>query len=219
MAQLRSLRRAFVDSPASLGQRARMRRWQTFIETFPAIGAMSVLDLGGTVDYWLRAPVQPKTLHLINLEPGAAEPPPSWMRVDTADACQPPDGTLRSSYDLVYSNSVIEHLGGHQQRRLFAANVLRAAPSHWIQTPYRYFPVEPHWVCPGMQYLPLNLRARLGQHWPLVHTPAADYENALEAQMAVELLSITQMRYYFPSSTLLYDRMFGAVKSIIAVKV
>ena len=29
-----------------------------------------------------------------------------------------------------------------------------------VQTPYRYFPVEPHWLFPGLQFLPMGLRAR-----------------------------------------------------------
>jgi len=41
----------------------------------------------------------------------------------------------------------------------------------------------------------------------------------VEAQLGVELLDITQMRHYFPDSSLVYDRMIGLVKSVIAVKV
>ncbi len=212
------MRNLLVDGPRSLGQHSRRRRWDQFRQRFPDIESMSVLDLGGTVEYWLRAPVRPRHVHLLNLGDEPAEPPPSWIRWDVADATDVPESLLAGPYDLVYSNSVIEHVGGHAARARFAANVAALAPRHWIQTPYRYFPVEPHWVAPMMQYLPLALRARMGLHWPLVHTPHADLASAVDAQLQVELLDITAMRHYFPDSTMVYDRFVGLVKSVIAVR-
>jgi hypothetical protein len=213
----RRLRNAFVDGPRSLGGRSRRLRWKTFRAHFPDIESMSVVDLGGTVNYWMRAPVQPRSVHVLNLQ----EPPssiPDWITVDVADATDPALLSQAGAYDLVYSNSVIEHVGGHQRRTAFAANAAALADRHWIQTPYRYFPVEPHWVCPCMQYLPLRARARLGLHWPLVHTRPADMERAIAQQLSVELLDITAMRHYFPNSQIVYDRLAGLVKSVIAVK-
>lgn len=214
----RSLRTLLVDGPRSLGEHSRRRRWNVLLERFPNLAEMSVIDLGGTVEYWLRAPVQPRHVHLINLEDAPADAPPAWIRHDIGDATRIPDTMLIGEYDLVYSNSVIEHVGGHERRQAFAGNVLNLAPNHWIQTPYRYFPVEPHWVCPFMQYLPLAARTRLGMHWPLVHTPHANLEVAVAAQLQVELLDITAMRHYFPDSTLVYDRFLGLVKSVVAVR-
>ncbi len=182
---------------------------------FPTIEEMSVLDLGGTVDFWSRAPIRPRALHLVNLEP-PVDDHPDWMRVDVADACAIPAGLLDDSYDLVYSNSVIEHVGGHRQRQAFARQVLDAGPAHWVQTPYRYFPVEPHWVAPLMQFFPLRTRAAIGRVWPLGTCRPESRQESIREQMEVELLDITQMRHYFPESTLVYERMCGLVKSIIA---
>lgn len=218
MALSRSLRNVIVDGPHSLGQRSRSRRWKVFTDRFPDLQNMTVIDLGGTAEYWLRAPIRPKHVHLLNLEEAPTTDLPSWMRHDIADATIIPDGLAPGPYDLVYSNSVIEHVGGHERREAFARNVAALAPNHWIQTPYRYFPVEPHWVCPFMQYLPLAARARLGMHWPLVHTRHESTEVAIAAQLQVELLDITGMRYYFPDSTMVYDRMAGLVKSVVAVR-
>lgn len=218
MSTARSLRNKFVDGPNSLGEHARERRWSEFRRRFPDIEQMSVLDLGGTVEYWLRAPVRPRLVHLVNLGDEPTEAPPPWIRWDIADATDIPGSLLAGPYDLVYSNSVIEHVGGHVQRSAFARNATSLAPRHWIQTPYRYFPVEPHWVAPMMQYLPLALRARMGMHWPLVHTKATSLQQAIDGQLQVELLDITAMRHYFPDSTMVYDRFFGLVKSVIAVR-
>src|SRR5437588_7730237 len=108
MGHLHALRNRVVDAPGSLGARTRARRWDTFRTMFPDIGEMSVLDLGGTVDAWLRAPVRPAFVQVVNLEP-ATGPVPEWLAADMADACDLPERLRRRRYDLVFSNSVLEH--------------------------------------------------------------------------------------------------------------
>jgi hypothetical protein len=217
MRSLHALRGYLVDSPTSVGERKRARRWQWVREAFPEIESMSVIDLGGTAEAWLRAPIQPAQVHVVNLEPPPDETP-GWIRADQADACDLPAHISDGKYDLVFSNSVIEHVGGHAQRMRFADAVHKLAERHWVQTPYRYFPIEPHWLFPGFQFLPLNARGMLAQRWPLAHTPSRSREEGIIAAMEVELVSRTEMEFYFPSSTLRLERMMGAVKSMIAIK-
>ena len=217
MGGLHALRNRVVDAPGSLGERRRARRWELFRHEFGEIESMSVIDLGGTVDAWVRAPLRPASVHVVNLEPQSGETP-TWIRADQADACDLPAPIAGGSYDLVFSNSVIEHVGGHAQRMRFADAVHKLASRHWVQTPYRYFPVEPHWLFPGFQFLPLTIRAGISCRWPLSHTPTKSREDGLRAALGVELLSRSEMAFYFPDSTLRFERMAGAVKSLIAVK-
>lgn len=217
MGSLHALRNRVVDAPGSLGERRRARRWEWLRGAFGEIESMSVIDLGGTVDAWVRAPLRPASVHIVNLEQQSGEVP-AWVRADQADACNLPAPIAGGSYDLVFSNSVIEHVGGHAQRMRFADAVHKLASRHWVQTPYRYFPVEPHWLFPGFQFLPLTIRAGISCRWPLSHTPAKSREDGLRAALGVELLSCSEMAFYFPDSTLRFERMAGAVKSLIAVK-
>ena len=210
-------RRLFVEGPNSLGQRARERRWSTFGEGFPALNEMAVLDLGGTAESWMRAPIRPARVHLVNTTP-PAEGVPEWITAAQGDACALPEDLLSGQFDLVFSNSVVEHVGGHARRLEFAEMVEAAAPHHWIQTPYRYFPIEPHLVTPCLQYLPLWFRSRIGLHWPLAHSRPTNLDGAIESQLGTELLDITQLRFYFPGSKIRYERFAGLVKSIIAIK-
>lgn len=214
---LHALRSRLVDSPGSWGARRRGSRWTWLTDTFPDLAAMSVIDLGGRVDTWERAPVRAEHVHVVNLEP-LPKDLPAWAEADTADACALPDGIARRRYDLVFSNSVIEHVGGHERRLRFAEAVHSLADAHWVQTPYRYFPVEPHWVAPGMQFMSVAVRARLAHRWPLGHTPAPDRAAGTRAVLWVELLDRTQMRHYFPDSTLRAERLLGLTKSLIAVR-
>ncbi|MEO3807842.1 hypothetical protein ABGB17_02430 [Sphaerisporangium sp. B11E5] len=217
MSRLNALRSRFVDAPDSLGAKARARRWNWFAQRFPDLSEMSVIDLGGTAGAWLRAPVRPARVRVVNLEKPPAELP-DWMRADVADACDLPREIRNGGYDLVFSNAVIEHVGGHLRRQQFADAVHELADRHWVQTPYRYFPVEPHFLFPGFQYLPIAARTALLRRWPLVHTPTSDREAARNIVMEVELLSITEMRHYFPSSHIRFERLGGLVKSVIALK-
>ena len=217
MRGLHDLRNHFVDGPNSIGERSRARRWEMLQTVFPNLESMSVLDLGGTIETWKRAPVQPCRVHVVNLQAEEA-PLPSWAQFDLADACALPPHILEASYDLVFSNSVIEHVGGHAQRLRFASAVRDLGRSYWVQTPYRYFPVEPHWVAPCMQFLPLPARVRFARHWPLAHTPPQTYADAIEGVMSVELLGRAEMRFYFPDADILVDRLVGLPKSLVSVR-
>lgn len=213
-----ALRNRIVDGPDSVGARRRARRWEWLRAAFPQIENMSVIDLGGTAESWQRAPVRPARVHVVNLEHEADADLPSWLRADQGDACNLPPAILGSSYDLVFSNSVIEHVGGHAQRQRFAEAVHKLADRHWVQTPYRYFPIEPHWLFPGFQFLPMSARAQISYRWPLAHTRSASVDDGLAEAMSVELLSRAEMSYYFPHAEIQAERLLGAVKSLIAVR-
>ena len=218
------LRNRIVDGPNSLGARTRARRSAWFIETFPDLDQMSVIDLGGTVETWLRMPVQPKHVHVVNLEEQTGEllarrgAYPSWTEVDYGDACALPEEIRTRHYDLAFSNSVIEHVGGHERRLRFAETVRGIADQYWVQTPYRFFPVEPHFIAPGAQHLPTALRAQIVKRWPLVHSKVESHKRALETAMWTELVDRTQMRYYFPDGVIRSERLLGLTKSLIAVR-
>ena len=214
---LHSLRWRLVDNPDSWGARRRERRSQWLAETFPDLTEMSVVDLGGRIGFWKQLPVQPKHVHVVNLEDAPAEIP-EWAEVSHGDACQLPEEINARRYDLVFSNSVIEHVGGHERRLRFAESVHRLAPAHWVQTPYRYFPVEPHWIAPGMQFLPVAARREVARKWPLAYTPGRTKEEALSRVLWTELVDKTQMRSYFPDSVLRSEKVAGITKSLIAYR-
>ena len=211
------LRRVFVDSPDSLGGRSRARRSRWMLDTFPDLADMTVIDLGGRLGSWRDLPVRPARVHVVNLEEPDGEVP-DWAVVDRADLNDLPPAIAGGRYALVYSNSVIEHVGGFALRERFAETVADLADRHWVQTPYRYFPIEPHRLFPGFQFLPLPARATVARHWPLSHSPPGDREAAVRLALDVELLTRTEMRLLFPHSEILTERVAGAPKSLIAVK-
>ena len=219
--RLRDLQERYGDpaGPDSVVRRIRTRRWEMFLRQFPDVADMAVLDLGGTSAAWSIAPVRPRHLTILNLDPSEPAGPEHWATVHVGDACAPPPGVRSRTYDLVFSNSLIEHVGGHARRAAFADVVRSFAPRYWVQTPYRYFPIEPHWVFPAFQFLPVALRGAVSRTWPLgwAQSRGKARSDAVEEVLNVELLSATEMRHYFPESTLVRERICGVTKSLIAV--
>jgi hypothetical protein len=208
-------RRTFDRSnPRSLSARARGRRWAEFMRRFPAFADMKVLDLGGTPEFWQRAPLRPAAVTIVNLLDETVDE--SWITTLHGDACDA--GWLTETFDVVISNSLLEHVGGVARRRQLADVVHAAAPRWWMQTPYRYFPVEPHWMCPGFQFLPLPAKVALTRRWPLGHRHEPDPQLAYELATEVELITITELRHLFPEGGIWRERMGGLVKSITAVR-
>jgi hypothetical protein len=215
-----TVRRRLVDSPTSFGAGKRAERWETVRRLFPALDTMQVVDLGGTVESWRRALVRPAHVTVVNLfEPGESRE--SWLLPVTGDACDARAALgvvgAATDYDLVFSNSLLEHVGGHAQRVALANEIHALAPRHWVQTPYRYFPVEPHWLCPLLQFLPIAARARVAEVWPLAHSHPASATAAMSEVQWTELVGVAELRAYFPGSEIVREKVAGLTKSITAV--
>lgn len=197
----------------------RNRRWAELNRRFPDLSDMLVIDLGGYYWNWVSAPVQPKSVVVVNLDARRFPDEPPWVESVTADACDLPAGIFERTFDLVYSNSLLEHLAGYSRRKAMANAVHRLAPHHWVQTPARYCPLEPHWLFPGFQFLPARLRVEAAHRWPLSPTyNEHDLEKLTAQVLGVELISNTEMRHLCPSSDLYLERVAGITKSVTAVR-
>ncbi len=202
------------DRSGSLTNRCRQQRNEEFKRRFPGLEDMRVLDLGGTAISWRVAGLRARHVAIVNL--GSPEAPPEpWIEVIQGDAC---DGGF-GKFDLVFSNSVLEHVGGHARRQQLANVIHESAPAYWVQTPYRYFPIEPHWLFPGFQFLPFRARLEITRHWNVGHNPVLkDAEQAAALVASTELVSATEMRAYFPDGKIWFERFWGIPKSITAYK-
>ena len=204
------------QNPRSVSALARAGRWAKFQQVFPEITRMRVLDLGGMPSYWTAGPVRPAHVVTVNLWHADRDEP--WIDHRQGDVLDLPASASGDRFDLVVSNSLLEHLGGHANRQRFADIVRAAGPRHWVQTPYRYFPLEPHWMFPGLQFLPFAARVAVTKRWRGGHMQADTDEQAVSRVNEVELVGLRQMRAYYPESTVWLERMLGLPKSMVAIR-
>jgi methyltransferase family protein len=153
---------------------------------------------------------------LLNLEPQPTELPEGLTYVQGSATSLPfEDG----SFEVVFSNSVIEHLGQRQNQAGFAQEALRVGRSVWVQTPARWFPIEPHLLTPLIHYLPKSTQRRLLRNftvWGRVTRP--DQQEVDDLLDELVLLSAADMRSLFPGCALHRERVLGVTKSLIMTK-
>ena len=164
-----------------------------------------------------NTPYRPRHVHLVNMVDDDPELP-SWITSEVGDACALEESLLDGRFDLVYSNSVIEHVGGHE-RRLRFATMVDAGPRLVTGSRRRIGTSRSsrHRLVPALQFLPLWLHARVTLVWPFNHTRPTDLDDSIATQLNTELLDITLLHHYFPASLIRTERVGGIVKSIIAV--
>jgi hypothetical protein len=133
-----------------------------------------------------------------------------------------------NSFDIVYCNSVIEHVGplkvscwdvtdgkkfaelSFEHQKEFAKEIRRVGKSYFVQTPNKYYILESHTWLPIIQYLPRRLLIKtiiwLNKWW--VKKTSPDWS----------LLGVNEFRKLFPEALILKERVCGLTKSIIAIK-
>ena len=81
------------------------------------------------------------------------------IRYVRGDACDLP--FEEGEFDVVFSNAVIEHVGGRDRQRRFVSEALRVGRRLFVTTPNRLFPVEVHTHLPLVHWLPEPAAARV----------------------------------------------------------
>src|SRR5207237_4103979 len=117
---------------------------------------------------------------------------------------------------IAFSNSVIEHVGDWSAQSAMAKEIQRVSKAYWVQTPNRYFPLEPHFLFPGFQFLPRAVRRWLAGWWPFGWLRPGLPET-LEECDRIRLLSAQEMRKLFPDGELVREGLFGLTKSLVVL--
>jgi len=210
------------SSIPSIMRRARFRIINRIIANIiEENGRCRILDVGGTDSYWnlneafIEANRSKLKIILVNLgEHG---------RQDDLYEYRSNDATSHATYrnidfDMIHSNSVIEHVGSWPAIRNMADLIQAAKKPYYLQTPNFWFPFEPHFRFIGFHWLPKAWRASLLQKFSLgFFGKAENYSEAMNNVDSINLLSCNQMRELFPGAKLIKERLFGLTKSIMVV--
>ncbi len=202
----------------------RRRRFQSFLPLVDSAiarnGQCRILDVGGESRYWdgMADLLGDRAVQvtMVNLAPSAIQDPRfRYESGDARDLSRWPD----DSFDIVHSNSVIEHVGTWPDMKDMAREVRRLAPCYYVQTPYFWFPMEPHSSTLFFHWLPEPVRLRLvlrkkRGHW----TRAQDVETGMALVHSAFLLDRRMMGALFPDAEIRCERVGGLIKSLVAVR-
>ena len=176
--------------------------------------AMGVLDVGGDFFNWSFFSAG-HSLTIVNLYfPEKNQWNVSWV---IADGRYLP--FQKGAFDVVYSNSVIEHVENFKNQNLFASECRRVGVGYYVQTPNKRFPIEPHLITPFIHWLPRDVQKRLLRYftvWGLVAKPSRQERD--QFMNTTRLLSEKELRELFPEAEIWYERVVGLKKSLMAVR-
>jgi hypothetical protein len=195
----------------------RARRMRRFARRFGITAETTILDVGGTALNWSLLPVRPRIVFL-NTGREQRDAGYTWI---IGDGCALP--FRNQSFEIAFSNSVIEHVGSPERQRRFAAEIARVGRRYWVQTPNRAFPVEPHLLTPFLHWLPARMQRWLAPRftvWKLLVRPSADRRDFYIRHYLddIRLLGAADLQELFPGARLIRERLFGLSKSLIATR-
>jgi SAM-dependent methyltransferase len=207
------------SNPTSMANAMRRRRFAFFVSLLEGVPRpLRILDVGGEQQFWNimgRKHLEGIHVTLFNLK---AQPVSAGNFESVAGDARDLSRYENASFDVVFSNSVIEHLGpDFRDQERMADEIRRVGRRYFVQTPNRYFPIEPHFLTPGFQFMPVSVRA-----WLVSQFNIGWYQritDKLEARREVEsvaLLSSEQLRQLFPEARIYRERILGLTKSLVA---
>jgi hypothetical protein len=188
-----------------------------FTEAFRPSAETTVLDVGGTPYNWEQIGAR-FSITLLNTVPLEIEDlgahftlvQGSGTQLDFADR----------SFDIAFSNSVIEHVGPLEVQRAFAEELRRVGRQVWVQTPARNFFFEPHLLAPFIHFLPLSWQRRLVRNfslWGWLTRPSqASVDRMLDG---LRLLDYATFRSLFPDCEIRRERFLGFTKAFVAMRI
>lgn len=196
-----------------LGRKFRKRRLALFTRLLDVSKQASILDLGGDAQSWELLEDRERVT-LVNLDARCLEGHRHSM---VADVVATPFADW--AFEVVFSNSVIEHLGTEHRQNAFAKEVRRLSRTgYFVQTPNKWFPIEPHYLAFYVQLVPLRVRPAVIR-WATLWGWLARPSRAMCEQRCreIRLLGSREMHRLFPEAKIYRERFFGFTKSFIAV--
>lgn len=206
---------AFVDR---IETRARQARHALFVRLLATIERpLTILDVGGLADYWRQVGYRELgevRIVLLNIFPQEGLAPPFSAEVgDARDLSRYADG----SFDVVFSNSALGHVGGYADQQRMASEVRRVGQRYFVQTPNHGFPVDWRTLVPGFHFLPVRSQAWCFAHFPVgVYGRAASPEESLYLANRVRNVRRHEIEALFPGAEIIGERFLGFTKSFIA---
>ncbi|WP_069470209.1 methyltransferase domain-containing protein [Candidatus Marithrix sp. Canyon 246] len=211
-----------------IGSKCRAKRIAPLREMIKKIykkyGKVSIIDVGGTKVYWNFIGEQflnekNVKITLVNL-PGTFINPKDdkifiYIEADACDLSQFND----NSFNIAHSNSVIEHVGSWEQMQQCAKEIRRVGENYFVQAPYFWFPIEPHYMVPFIHWFSEQIRISLVMKFSIGHIEKAKNLNeAVNEVIHMNLPNQTMFNQLFQDAKIRKEKVFGLTKSLVAIK-
>ncbi|QDZ27478.1 methyltransferase domain-containing protein [Noviherbaspirillum sp. UKPF54] len=196
----------------------RPRRKRAFMKLFPEVASGApVVDLGGTAGWWKEDFPESVDISIVNIDDDHREEvTQSGFKFFRTDGRSLPFAD--KEFHLAFSNSVIEHVGDLGDQKRFAHEAMRCGRKLYLQTPNKWFPVEPHLMTAFIQWLPFKMSRRLLRYfslWGLVAKPSQKQID--EFLRTTRLLSRSELKQIFPTAQIKEEKFLGMTKSFIVL--
>lgn len=182
---------------------------------------VSILDAGGYAEYWkpLAADIRPRVrITVLNYQKELEKHDVRFADLQVTnvvgDACEMPEFE-DGSFDLVHSNSVIEHVGSYRNMARFADEARRVGVFYYIQTPNYWFPFDPHFNALFIHWCPDPLKVFLYTRFKFGHKKPCDFSTALYRTDGTKMIDRAMMRRFFPDGHVINERFLLLTKSVI----
>ena len=197
----------------------RRRRFDLFLSLLQTIdGHVDILDIGGTQQFWdLMLGDDSRDIRVTLLNVDHQKVSSKRFLSARGDARAMPEFPS-GSFDVVFSNSVIEHVGSYENQRRMANEIQRVGRRFFVQTPNKRFPLEPHFLFPWFQYLPVATRAWLVNRFDVGwYKRIPDARTAREEVQSIQLLTKRQFADLFPGARIHEEKIARLTKSFVAI--
>lgn len=198
----------------SLSHKSRTKKFELLHAVFSPQPGDRVLDIGASGEVFLRYTLEDVYPYPDRIVAGGSElretrsarsvyPQPRYAVFDGC-ALPFPD----RSFDLVFSNAVIEHVLGEGRQAHFAREVMRVGRSWFVTTPNYWYPFESHYHLPLIQFLPRPVQRQYNRLLG-THIPKGTVQE-------LGLLSARQLRALFPTSQIARMRVTFWPETLVA---
>lgn len=192
-------------------------------DVFEKHGHVDIIDIGGTEVYWNIIPdslIEQKNIHItiVNISEDTDCRDTKYFTFIQGDGCDL--GTFKdSSFHIVHSNSVIEHVGDWDNMVKFSNEVSRLAPRFFVQTPNYWFPIEPHCFTPFFHWLPLPFRVSLIMRFNLGHwSRKMVVDEAVRTVESARMIDKRMFQELFKDAEIVTERLYMLPKSFVAFR-
>lgn len=190
-----------------LSVRTRAGRLKTFVSRLDIKGGERIIDLGGVPEFWdgIATPLEITVINLPGFNPPYDGSSHHKITMIEGDACA--TGLPDQSFDIAFSNSVIEHVGGPENENRLAAEMHRLAPAYWVQTPSIWFPLEAHNHMPFWWFYPQFIKDIFLRSW---RRRLPEWAEMIDGTVVISKARLIEM---FPDGEIFVERVAGFVKS------